>query len=247
MEELEEIGLNLEKIEKIFKEYILSPYKKTLDCKIKSKEFKKNILDPFALKFANFFSQTNFNDLIISEIKRQTAKSIQNKLGLFHQHLFSALNIQNCKVPKKGWDVECMLDSKEIKIEIKNKHNTMNSSSLENLFSRAKNEKSHNPKSEVWLVEVISKKQGISDMKKNDITIKRVSIDYLWYKLTNNKKTFRLIWDYIDTLLKQNEFKNAVVNEEKIQLILRQYSGDDDQTKLNSLAEQTFAEYFGWK
>ena len=110
------------------------------------KRFNKNIIDPIKLIFDKTVYHNSWDEIIKSEIFRQRDKSNNNDIGYFHQRIFQYIN--NCSVPDNGheggWDViyenpngivlpENSKVSK-IYVEMKNKHNTMNSASSGKTF-----------------------------------------------------------------------------------------------------------------
>ncbi|WAM03686.1 Eco47II family restriction endonuclease [Mycoplasmopsis cynos] len=107
--------------------------------KINLKKFNKNIIDPIKLLFDKNILNKTYKEIIELELTRQRDKSNNNAIGYFHQNIFKYIN--NCKVPKEGWDVVYEdINSKIIYyIEMKNKHNTMNSSSRQkHIYKNAK-------------------------------------------------------------------------------------------------------------
>ena len=103
------------------------------------KKFNKNIVDPIKLIFDKTVYQTSWKEMVGNEIFRQRDKSNNNDIGYFHQRIFQYM--ENCHVPDNGkeggWDV--IYQNKNgislpdgdvvhtIYVEMKNKHNTMNS------------------------------------------------------------------------------------------------------------------------
>ena len=105
------------------------------------KRFNKNIIDPIKLIFDKTVYRSTWEEIVSNEIFRQRDKSNNNDIGYFHQRIFQY--IMNCRVPDNGkeggWDV--IYENEEgiklpdgdivhhIYVEMKNKHNTMNSAS----------------------------------------------------------------------------------------------------------------------
>ena len=103
----------------------ISTYEKTLDG-IDLSKFNSNIVDPIKMVFDSKVYRKNFEEVIKDELVRQRDKTNSNAIGYFHQNLFKY--IKNCEVPKEGFDViYTKNDGTKIYIEMKNKHNTMNS------------------------------------------------------------------------------------------------------------------------
>ena len=98
------------------------------------KKFNANIVDPIKLLFDKNVYGATWEEIIKSEIFRQRDKSNNNSIGYFHQKIFQY--IAGCTVPRSGWDVifkkpsGVSLDGDTVStiyVEMKNKHNTMNS------------------------------------------------------------------------------------------------------------------------
>lgn len=109
---------------------ILSILKKKAD-RAKEKatmQFTRNAIDPFTALFQMSFLNIDANNWKEVEIARQTEKSLQNHIGLFHQQLISKIDgwidTKNKKV------VDLMNHERKMIIEIKNKHNTVKASDL---------------------------------------------------------------------------------------------------------------------
>lgn len=173
------------------------------------KRFNKNIVDPIKLIFDKNIYQTSWEETINNEIFRQRDKSNNNDIGYFHQRIFSY--IQNCKVPDNGkdggWDViyrnpnGIVLPDNSIVhtvyVEMKNKHNTMNSSSAGKTFIKMQHQLLKDDDCACFLVEAIAKKsQNIkweTTVDKSHVShklIRRVSIDEFYALVTNEKDAF---------------------------------------------------------
>lgn len=122
--------------------------------KIDLKEFNKNIIDPIKLTFDSAIYSKNMKDLINDEINRQLDKSNNNHIGYFHQNIFKYID-DNWDVPENGYDVVNPRD--KIYVEMKNKHNTMNSSSSQKTYMRMQNTLLKDAEATCMLVEVIAK------------------------------------------------------------------------------------------
>jgi len=88
--------------------------------------FNRNLIDPIKLTFDSKVYGRDIQDVIESEIIRQMDKSNTNHIGYFHQNIFSYFG-NGWSVPVNGYDVVNL--DKNYYVEMKNKHNTMNSSS----------------------------------------------------------------------------------------------------------------------
>lgn len=105
---------------------------------------------------------------------------------------------------------------------MKNKHNTMNSSSAQKTYMRMQNEVLNNPNSVCYLVEIISKRSqneiwNISLDKSNvsHSNIRRISIDKFYEVVTGEKIAFKKLCEVLpivmdDVLL---DFKDDIIQE----------------------------------
>ncbi|MBT4176988.1 Eco47II family restriction endonuclease [Candidatus Woesearchaeota archaeon] len=189
-------------------------------------KFNKNLIDPIKLTFDAGIYGKNIHDVVESEVIRQIDKSNTNLIGYFHQNIFHYIG-NGWSVPDEGWDITHK--SKKIFVEMKNKHNTMNSSSSKNTYIRMLDQLVNEPEATCMLVEVIAKNsQNISwdttiDKKKvSNKRIRRVSIDKFYKLVTNDGLAFKklceilpkVIDDVVSQITLDNE-SNTVVSELK--------------------------------
>lgn len=173
------------------------------------KRFNKNIIDPIKLVFDKTVYRSSWDDIVGSEIFRQRDKSNNNDIGYFHQRIFQY--IENCRVPANGkdggWDViyknpngihiPGANDVHTIYVEMKNKHNTMNSASAGKTFIKMQNQLLNDDDCACFLVEAIAQRsQNIKwettvDKKKvSHKLIRRVSIDEFYALVTGQDDAF---------------------------------------------------------
>lgn len=173
------------------------------------KRFNKNLIDPIKLIFDKTVYGATWNEIIGNEIFRQRDKSNNNDIGYFHQRMFQ--HIRNCRVPENGqdggWDVIYKnSDGIEIPnagkvhtiyVEMKNKHNTMNSASAGKTYIKMQNQLLNDDDCACFLVEAIAaKSQNIKwettvDKKKvSHKFIRRVSIDQFYALVTGDDQAF---------------------------------------------------------
>ena len=114
-------------IDKLYKAYLRDKRDLSLT------DLYKNKLDPIKSYFDMEFNEIELSEFIDNEAKRKADKNINNHIGNFHQELLDGLN--GFEAPQNaGYDVK-KLDN-TIFGELKNKHNTMNSSSSEATFKK---------------------------------------------------------------------------------------------------------------
>lgn len=158
--------------------------------------FNRNVVDPVKLTFDKALFQKSIEELIADEIQRQRDKSNSNSIGYFHQNLFRY--VRNCEVPPRGFDVVFSPSAREkVYVEMKNKHNTMNSSSAQKTYIGMQNKIMQEPESQCWLVEVIAPysrdvpwSASVNGTHVEDTRIRRVSIDRFYAKVTGVENAF---------------------------------------------------------
>lgn len=145
------------------------------------KEFNKNIVDPIKLTFdAKVYGRT-MEEIVASECMRQMDKSNNNHIGYFHQNLFRYAG-NGWVVPTQGFDV--VNEEQHVFVEIKNKHNTMNSAASQKTYMKMQNKIVRDSHATCMLVEVIATKSQnktwvvtVDKEQFNNDHIRRVSID----------------------------------------------------------------------
>jgi len=235
-----------------FKEHVANTIK-TYDETLKSIDltsFNSNIVDPIKLTFDSKVYRKTIEEVIESELIRQRDKTNTNAIGYFHQNLFKY--IKNCEVPNVGFDViYTRPDGTKVYVEMKNKHNTMNSSAAQKTYLKMTTQLLTED-CDCYLVEIIAKRsQNITwsislDYKKTtNEHIRRVSIDKFYEEITGDKDAFYKICKQlpiiIDEIIKENQ--ELVVEKDTVIDELRICNPDI----LRSLYMLAFSTYEGFK
>jgi len=173
--------------------------------KIDLKKFNKNLVDPIKLTFDSKVYNKSVEEIIESEIIRQMDKSNTNHIGYFHQNIFKYMN-PNWSVPKEGFDL--VNEEAKIYVEMKNKHNTMNSSSSQKTYIKMQGMLLKNSKNRCFLVEVIAKRSQNTPWKisldgepHEHEYIRRVSIDKFYALVTGEEDAFKKLCEVLPTVL----------------------------------------------
>lgn len=168
-------------------------------------DFNQNIIDPIKLTFDTKIYNKTIADLIDSEIVRQIDKSNNNHIGYFHQNIFNYIG-NGWVVPKKRFDI--INEDQKIFVEMKNKHNTMNSSSSQHTYMRMQDQIIKDPESICMLVEVVAKKSQnivwktrLKGVQFFNEKIRRVSIDEFYKIVTGNKCAFKQLCEVLPTVI----------------------------------------------
>ena len=173
--------------------------------KIDLKEFNKNLIDPIKLTFDSKVYQKDLQSLIDDEIMRQIDKSNTNHIGYFHQNIFKYFG-NGWSVPKEGFDI--VNENLKIFVEMKNKHNTMNSSSSQKTYMNMQNKILKEPNAKCFLVEVIAKNSqnifwsvSLNGQSISDDRIRRVSIDKFYEIVTGEKEAFKNLCEQLPIVI----------------------------------------------
>ena len=125
-------------------------------CKRKTtvEKFYSNKVDPVKFQFDMAFNGIDPEAYIKSEIARQDDKTISNAIGKFQQQLLGCIEGINDLGVGQGCDISNAAQT--IFAEVKNKHNTMNSSSAEATFQKLAAVADRFPQATCYLVQIIS-------------------------------------------------------------------------------------------
>lgn len=171
--------------------------------------FNKNIVDPIKMIFDKTVYQTSWDEIVGNEIFRQRDKSNNNDIGYFHQRIFQYIN--NCHVPDNGteggWDV--IFQAPEgitlpegdivhtVYVEMKNKHNTMNSAAAGKTYIKMQSQLLDDDDCACFLVEAIAKKSQnikwsttVDGKSVSHKKIRRVSLDQFYALVTGQEDAF---------------------------------------------------------
>ena len=168
--------------------------------------FNKNIVDPIKMIFDKTVYQTSWDEIVGNEIFRQRDKSNNNDIGYFHQRIFQYIN--NCHVPDNGteggWDVIFQVPEgitlpegdvvHTVYVEMKNKHNTMNSAAAGKTYIKMQSQLLDDDDCACFLVEAIAKKSQnikwsttVDGKSVSHKKIRRVSLDQFYALVTGQE------------------------------------------------------------
>ncbi len=207
-------------IENLYKSY------QKAKSKISKKSFYTNKVDTIKLTFDSKFNNIDEEDLIQSEILRQIDKSINNSIGTFHEQILGGIKgyeIGNLS----GFDIKANDDT--LFADIKNKHNTMNSSSSEALFQKLARYADDYKKAKCYWVQILAKnsfnenwKGEINSKEYSHSRVFKISGDQFYALLTGEEDAFYQLYkalpiainDFLETTKKeQNENENSALEE----------------------------------
>ncbi len=173
--------------------------------KINLKTFNKNLIDPIKLTFDSKVYGKTLEETIESEIIRQMDKTNSNHIGYFHQNIFRYIS-DEWSVPKQGFDL--VNEAKHIYVEMKNKHNTMNSSSAQKTYIKMQSMLLKSAENRCFLVEVIAKKSqnvpwkiSLDGVPHTHEYIRRVSMELFYEIVTGDADAFKKLCEVLPMVL----------------------------------------------
>lgn len=163
---------------------------------ITKKNFYSNKVDTIKLTFDSKFNNISEESLIQAEILRQIDKSINNSIGTFHEQILGGIigfEVGNLS----GFDIKAKDDT--LFADIKNKHNTMNSSAAEALFQKLSRYANDYKKAKCYWVQILAK-GSFCELWSGDINGKEYSHSRV-YKISGDQ-FYALVSGQEDALFK---------------------------------------------
>ena len=197
---------------------------------ITKKNFYSNKVDAIKLTFDAKFNDIDEESLIQAEILRQIDKSINNSIGTFHEQILGG--IKGFEVGNlSGFDIKAKDNT--LFADIKNKHNTMNSSAAEALFQKLARYANDYKTAKCYWVQILAK-GSFCELWRGDINGKEYSHSRVYkisgdqfYALVSRQQDalFQLhkalpiaIKDYLKLIDKSEEVAaNSAIEEIKLQ------------------------------
>ncbi|RMB60974.1 Eco47II family restriction endonuclease [Dokdonia sinensis] len=233
-------------IENLHKSYLKAK------ANVSKKKFYKNKIDTIKLTFDSKFNDLDEETLIKTEINRQIDKSINNSIGTFHEQILGGISgyeIGNLS----GFDIKASNDT--LFADIKNKHNTMNSSSAESLFQKLAKYADTYKQANCYLVQILAKNSfnekwfgEINGKEYSHSRVYKISGDQ-FYKLLSGQEDalFQLysvlpkaITDYLKKQQNEKSHTNSALEE------ISTSSSQTKRTILNEITFENFSYYLGF-
>ncbi len=163
---------------------------------INKKNFYSNKVDTIKLRFDAQFNNISEEGLIRSEILRQIDKTTNNSIGTFHEQILGGIDEFESGY-LSGYDIKACNDT--LFADIKNKHNTMNSSAAEALFQKLARYADDNKKAKCYWVQILAK-GSFCELWSGDINGKEYSHSRV-YKISGDQ-FYALLSGQEDALLR---------------------------------------------
>lgn len=237
------------------------------------KKLNSNIIDPIKMIFDKNVYRESWEELIKSEIFRQRDKASNNDIGYFHQRIFQYF--KGCHVPDNGkeggWDViyenpdGIVLPEGDavhrIYVEMKNKHNTMNSSAAGKTYIKMQNQLLQDDDCACFLVEAIAKRSQnikwtttVDKRKVSHRHIRRVSIDQFYALVTGEDDAFYQICMALPSAIRAVIVSNAEASIPKdtayqeLVAMAEKFGGEDDELSMSmAMYLLGFSTYHGFQ
>jgi len=226
-------------------ENLYNSYEKA-KANISKSKFYKNKIDTIKLTFDSKFNDLDEQTLIKTEINRQIDKSTNNSIGTFHEEILGG--IKGFEIGKlSGFDIKAKDNT--LFADIKNKHNTMNSSSAESLFQKLATYADTYKKANCYWVQILAKgsfcEKWFSEINGKEYSHSRVykiSGDKFYALLTGNEKAFFELYSVLPKVI--NDFlKTKVDKKENNDSALKEITESAKESKRSILNEITFENY----
>ena len=207
-------------------------------------DLQSQIIDPFALVFETLATDLDVEQWLKAEAQRQAQKSWMNQVGYFHQEVLGAVN---------GWvdlgtghesELDLMRADGRVYAEIKNKHNTLNSSSRTQARQKLGNVTQGKPDVTGYLVQIVRKRLypynepwKVSGFETGD-NIRLISGELFYELVTGSPTALADLFQVIPTIM------SGIVQREGRLSAGRSTAIDDLLSVAASSQEDEFLRYF---
>lgn len=237
-------------------------------------KFNSNLIDPVKMIFDKAVYGQDWQTIISNEVFRQRDKAATNEIGYFHQRFFDY--VEHCHVPRNGeeggWDViydvpdGYVLDDgntvHRVFVEMKNKHNTMNSAAAGKTYIKMQNQLLSDDDCVCFLVEAIARRSQniiwITTVDKGKVShnrIRRVSIDKFYEIVTGQPDAFFRVCmalpQVVDEVLRENVTELSIPHDTVYEELKAQADGfsmeSEDMAMILSMYMLGFSTYNGFE
>jgi hypothetical protein len=214
---------------------------------ISKKSFYSNKVDTIKLTFDSKFNDIDEEKLIQSEILRQIDKTINNSIGTFHEQILGGIKGYEAG-NLSGYDIKATDDT--LFADIKNKHNTMNSSAAEALFQKLARYANDYKKAKCYWVQILAK-GSFCELWSGDINGKeyshsrvyKISGDQFYALLSGQQDAMFQLYKALPSAIK-DYLKSVVATEEIAEnSALEEIKSETKTSKRTVLDQITFENY----
>ncbi len=214
---------------------------------ISKQNFYSNKVDTIKLTFDSKFNGINEESLIQVEILRQIDKSINNSIGTFHEQVLGGIKgyeIGNLS----GFDIKAKDDT--LFADIKNKHNTMNSSAAEALFQKLARYANDYKKAKCYWVQILAKGSfnelwsgEINGKEYSHSRVYKISGDQFYALLSKREDAFFQIYQALPIAIKDYLKSVKEDKEQSENSALDEIKSATKKSKRSILDQITFENY----
>lgn len=187
--------------------------------------FYTNKIDTIKLTFDSKFSDITEEDLIQVEVLRQIDKTINNAIGTFHEEVLGGIS-GFYRGNHSGYDIKKLDDT--LFADIKNKHNTVNSSSAESLFQKLSQYANNYPNAKCYFVQIFAKSSfnkkwegSLNGTYYQHDRVYQISGDQFYKLLSKQDDAFYQLYkslpiaisDYLETITKSEAIEHSALSE----------------------------------
>ncbi|RUA34235.1 MAG: Eco47II family restriction endonuclease [Bacteroidetes bacterium] len=214
---------------------------------ISKKTFYKNKVDTIKLIFDSNFNNVDEESVIETEILRQIDKSINNSIGTFHEEVLGG--IEGYEIGElSGFDIKAIDNT--LFADIKNKHNTMNSSSAESLFQKLARYADTYKEAKCYWVQILAKGSfnekwfgEINGKEYSHSRVYKISGDQFYALLTGNQNAFYDLYTVLPKAI--SDYMNSIhdKNAKKENSALSEIQNETSETNRSIFDQITFENY----
>lgn len=221
--------------------------------RISKKKFYNNKIDTLKLTFDTKFNKIDEESIIETEILRQIDKSINNSIGTFHEQVLGGIKgyeIGNLS----GFDIKA--NDNTLFADIKNKHNTMNSSAAEALFQKLARYADDYKQAKCYWVQILAKGSfnehwtgDINGKEYSHSRVFKISGDQFYALLSGSENALyelynalpKAIDDFLKTVDKiQNKSINSALSE------IKDETENSNRSILDQITFENYSYYLGF-
>ena len=219
---------------------------------ISKKKFYNNKIDTIKLTFDSKFNNLDEETLIKAEISRQIDKSINNSIGTFHEEILGGIKGFE-RGNLSGFDIKAIDDT--LFADIKNKHNTMNSSSAESLFQKLSHYADTYKKAKCYWVQILAKssfdeswKGEINGKEYSHSRVYKISGDQFYNLLSGSENALfdlykvlpKAIEDFLNQKDSSQKSENSALNE------ITESASESKRKILDEITFENYSYYLGF-
>lgn len=219
---------------------------------INKNNFYSNKIDTIKLTFDSKFNQIDEEKLIQSEILRQIDKSINNSIGTFHEQILGG--ITGYEIGKlSGFDIKAIDNT--LFADIKNKHNTMNSSAAEALFQKLSRYANDYKKSKCYWVQILAKGSfcelwngEINGKEYSHSRVYKISGDQFYSLITGDKNSLVKLYKALPVAISDylNTVEKTIISENSALIEIKKETSKSNRTIIDQITFENYGYYLGF-